>query len=180
MISDDEKELFKASMRNVKPLKSSSKVTLKKITPSPINAPRKIQHEDARWLLPYDKDDWLDSKDSLHFCKAGVQNKQIQRLKRNSAAIEARLDLHGRTAAEALSQLERFFDQCLARSLKWICIVHGKGLSSADGKPVIKNLVNQWLRKQTTVLAFQSAQPKDGGTGAVYVLLKSQRGKDSA
>ena len=51
-------------------------------------------------------------------------------------------------------------------------IVHGKGLRSRQGQPVLKVKVNHWLRQREEVLAFCSARPVDGGTGAVYVLLK--------
>ena len=50
-------------------------------------------------------------------------------------------------------------------------IVHGKGLGSGPRGPVLKGAVNVWLRNSAAVLAFSSARPVDGGTGALYVLL---------
>jgi DNA-nicking Smr family endonuclease len=54
-----------------------------------------------------------------------------------------------------------------------IRIIHGKGKRSRNNKgPVIKTKVNHWLRQRDDVLAFCSARPIDGGTGAIYVLLR--------
>jgi DNA-nicking Smr family endonuclease len=51
-------------------------------------------------------------------------------------------------------------------------IIHGKGLRSRHKGPVIKTKVNTWLRQRDDILAFCSARPVDGGTGAIYVLLR--------
>ena len=59
-----------------------------------------------------------------------------------------------------------------AAGKRCVRIVHGKGLSSEGKLPVLKVKVNSWLRQKDDVLAFCSARPQDGGTGAVYVLLK--------
>jgi DNA-nicking Smr family endonuclease len=50
--------------------------------------------------------------------------------------------------------------------------VHGKGYRSLDNQPVLKNNLNLWLRQHRDVQAFCSASPKDGGAGAVLVLLR--------
>ena len=50
--------------------------------------------------------------------------------------------------------------------------MHGKGLRSGPAGPVLKNSVQHWLSQWDEVLAFVSAQPRDGGSGALYVLLK--------
>jgi DNA-nicking Smr family endonuclease len=53
-------------------------------------------------------------------------------------------------------------------------IVHGKGWRSGPGGPVLKGLTDHLLRRRADVLAFASARPADGGTGAVLVLLKTR------
>ena len=65
-------------------------------------------------------------------------------------------------------------DECKTFDYRHVIIVHGKGFRS-QSKPVIKPLVNHWLKQADEVLAFCSAQPQDGGTGAVYVLLRKSR-----
>jgi len=69
--------------------------------------------------------------------------------------------------------LNTFISEVRNRGLRCIRIIHGKGYGSSNQGPVIKPLVNQWLRKKAEILAFCSARPVDGGTGAVYVLVKS-------
>ena len=61
--------------------------------------------------------------------------------------------------------------------MRCVCIVHGKGLHSVDGKAVLKSAVNDWLRKIDDVLAFCSAKNSDGGVGALYVLLRRSRAR---
>jgi DNA-nicking Smr family endonuclease len=84
---------------------------------------------------------------------------------------KATLDLHGYTSAEAAVHLQRFIQSAKAQGLRAIRVVHGKGHGSARG-PVLKAIVDRWLREFPDVLAFCSAQPQNGGTGAVDVLLR--------
>ena len=67
-----------------------------------------------------------------------------------------------------------FMQECRQFGYRHVIIIHGKGYRS-QGRPVIKPMVNRWLRQDDEVLAFCSARPKDGGTGAVYVLLRKTR-----
>ena len=73
---------------------------------------------------------------------------------------------------DAEHNLSRFISNQYKMNSKIILVIHGKS-GKDSSPPVIKNLVNSYLRQMPEVLAFYSAQPKDGGTGAVYVLLKS-------
>ncbi|HEX7233924.1 MAG TPA: Smr/MutS family protein, partial [Nitrosospira sp.] len=56
-----------------------------------------------------------------------------------------------------------------------IRVIHGKGLSSRNGEPVLKARVGSWLSQRDEVLAFCQAKPEDGGSGAVLVLLKGMK-----
>lgn len=96
----------------------------------------------------------------------------MRMLQRGAYAIQAEIDLHGMTVAEAKPRLQNFVERCAKNGKLCIRIVHGKGLGSGERGPVLKNAVNRWLRKWDVVLAFVSARQVDGGTGAVYVLLK--------
>jgi DNA-nicking Smr family endonuclease len=108
----------------------------------------------------------------LRFERPGLQKAYFKKLRSGKMPPEASLDLHGYTAEQARSALIQFLEYCSQQQLKVVCIVHGKGFGSSDKKAVIKPLVNKWLQEADEVLAFTSAQPRDGGTGAVYVLLK--------
>lgn len=109
------------------------------------------------------------------FARAGVQQRLLRRLARGQIAVEDDLDLHGMRVHEARDALARFFDECARRELRCVRIVTGKGLGSPGTAPVLKAQVDRWLRLLPQVLAFHSATARDGGTGAVYVLLRRQR-----
>jgi DNA-nicking Smr family endonuclease len=66
----------------------------------------------------------------------------------------------------------QFIAECRDRDLRCVRIVHGKGNGSPNSGPVLKGLLDGWLRRRRDVLAYVSARPVDGGTGAVYVLLR--------
>ncbi len=113
--------------------------------------------------------------DELSFCRPGLQKRVFQDLRRGRLEIEMELDLHGLTARHAHSVLEQFIRDCHKAHARCIRIIHGKGYGSEDRQPVLKQKVNYWLRQRQDVLAFCSATSRDGGTGAVYVLLRSAR-----
>jgi DNA-nicking Smr family endonuclease len=95
----------------------------------------------------------------------------LRRLRRGHYACREELDLHGLTQAEARSALTRFLAEALAHGHRCVRIIHGKGRGSGGRGPVLKSAVNGWLRRHDVVRAFASAPRRDGGTGAVYVLL---------
>jgi DNA-nicking Smr family endonuclease len=84
------------------------------------------------------------------------------------------LDLHGLRSEEARQLLAAFLNEALAKGLRCVCIVHGKGLRSENREPVLKRKVGNWLAQRDEVLAFVQARPEDGGSGAVVVLLKAK------
>lgn len=110
-------------------------------------------------------------EETLFFVRTGLQRKQIQKLKKGQIPIAASIDLHGMHFDEAFGALETFFFQCLGLGSpqRCFCIIHGKG----QGTPILKNLVNRFLKQQNQVLAFCSAPPSLGGAGATLVLIKS-------
>ncbi len=110
--------------------------------------------------------------DELSFTRPGIQKKLLRKLRRGQLPIGAELDLHGYVQKTARSVLSEFLQTSLRLDIRCVKIVHGKGYGSRQGKPVLKGKVNSWLRQCNEVLAFNSARPEDGGTGAVYVLLK--------
>ena len=108
----------------------------------------------------------------------------LQRLKRGEIAVQEELDLHGADAREAEQLLRAFLHDARQHGVGCVRIIHGKGLHGAasiasSGMPVLKNLVDRMLRHRADVLAFHSAPPAQGGTGAVLVLLAPRRLRSS-
>ncbi|RDB43904.1 DNA mismatch repair protein MutS [Halomonas sp. DQ26W] len=114
----------------------------------------------------------------LDFSLPDLPRRTCTQLKRGRIAWEAGLDLHGLTLDEARGELEEFLRDSAAGRMRCVLVVHGKAWGSTADYPVIKSHVNAWLREWPAVLAFCSALDADGGTGAVYVLLR-RRGEDA-
>ena len=173
-MTDDDDNLFRRLMSDAKPLKAEEKVAVRTTKPKP--KARFSRADDKAALdesLNVDIDDIEESSgEALRFKRASVGRTTMRMLTRGSYAIQAEIDLHGMTLAEAKPRLERFVQRCASNNKLCIRIVHGKGLGSGDRGPVLKKGVDRWLRKWDLVLAFVSARQVDGGTGAVYVLLK--------
>jgi len=114
----------------------------------------------------------VETGDELFFYREGLQQKLLKQLRRGQLSVTAELDLHGYIVAEARIALTEFLKDCRRHGDRCVRIVHGKGHGSQQKLPVLKNKVNAWLQQRDEILAFCSARPVDGGTGAVYVLLK--------
>ncbi|MCS6946469.1 MAG: Smr/MutS family endonuclease [Steroidobacteraceae bacterium] len=109
--------------------------------------------------------------DTVSYRRAGVQPAVVRKLRRGEYRIEAQIDLHGLSAGDARAALRRFLAEALARRLRSVRIVHGKGLRSGQRGPVIKRQTLAMLQQISAVQAYCSARAVDGGTGALYVLL---------
>lgn len=169
--NNEEDSIFLTEMAGVTPLKSDNRIKIKK---KPRVAPRR-EHEAA---YNFAIDDVFsdaemvdDCPEVLSYSRSGLQHKVLKNLRAGKHPVEHELDLHGLTVLQARHELLVFLGECEAVGVRHAIIIHGKGYRSKN-KPVIKPMLNRWLRSTENVLAFHSAQPKDGGSGAVYVLLK--------
>lgn len=105
----------------------------------------------------------------------GLDEKVLRKLHRGDWKVQGELDLHGLTQAQAKPQLEVFLRASRMKGLRCVRLIHGRGLHSPDQIAVLKQGVQRWLTAgllAKQVLAFCTAKPEDGGTGAVYVLLR--------
>jgi DNA-nicking Smr family endonuclease len=168
--SEDESRLFREAVRGVKPLKDSGR---HRHAPRP-PPPRPLQSEaDEQAALREMRDRPLpDVGEELSYRSGGIQDSVFRRLRRGAYRVGAELDLHGLRADEAKVAIVRFLAESQDRGARCVRIIHGKGLRSKGEGPVLKQRVDHWLRQRSDVLAFCSARREDGGTGAVYVLLR--------
>ena len=170
-ITDEEKKLFRQSQQSTTRLKPYGKVIhqqekiLPRITQN--NEPSDATELDIK--LDVAK---VSSETPLQFHRSGVQPRTIRQLRQGKLLPEATLDLHGATIIEAEALLDKFLKTALLRKKRVIHIIHGKGHTSKQQFPPLKNAVNAFLQRHPKVLAFSSTPISDGGTGAVYVLLK--------
>jgi DNA-nicking Smr family endonuclease len=164
---------FEALIGPVQPVKARRRVALRKAPPAP--HARFTRADDRAVLLESlsgsPDEVGLETGEELHFRRAHVPLKVLKDLKRGKYAIQDELDLHGLTANEARIMLRDFMKDVLLEGHRCVRIVHGKGLRSGPGGPVLKVKLNKWLPQWEQVLAFATAPARDGGTGALYVLL---------
>ena len=109
---------------------------------------------------------------------AGIDRASFDRLRRGQLPIEARLDLHGLTQAEAHRELTRFITTSDASGKRLVLVITGKGRPGSEGMGVLRQAVPRWLNEpglRGRILALTPAQPRDGGAGALYVLLRRKR-----
>ena len=178
MAEDDDRGLFRKTVGEVRRLATNGRVTPWRRRPRPV--PRQRLADDAQVRMDMLADDpefveEVETGDELLFSRSGVQHSVLRKLRRGQYAVDAELDLHGMVVSEARMALSAFLADCRASGARCVRIIHGKGLSSPGGKPVLKSRLNGWLQRCDDVVAFSSARPVDGGTGAAYVLLRSRR-----
>ncbi|KTD66817.1 DNA mismatch repair protein-like protein [Legionella steelei] len=175
-LSDEDKALFRESMRSVKPLtQQAKKVKVSQPKPAiPKKKPPQPTQEKKTYYLSDMIVDTVLSETILSYMHPSLSNQRFKALRTGQIPWEARLDLHGLKSENARDTLCQFIQTQAENDKRCILIIHGKG-GYLGAPPVIKNLLNRWLPQLDEVLAFHSALPKDGGSGAVYVLLKRKR-----
>ncbi|MGB9600939.1 MAG: Smr/MutS family protein, partial [Myxococcota bacterium] len=170
-----EEELFKKEMEGVKRLHYPNKIPRKREPKPPdmYSEDEEIMHR----LIDRDIKFWIN--DTVEYIE-GYNIKDydpnvLKKLKRGEIAYQDFLDLHGKTKDEAKILVKNFIERSRRTGLGCVLIVHGRGMHSRDYIPVLKEALVGWLSSKATgrhILAFCSAKPKDGGTGAIYVLLR--------
>jgi DNA-nicking Smr family endonuclease len=108
---------------------------------------------------------------------AGVDRRTVERMRRGKLPIDARLDLHGSYQDAAQADLNAFIASCAATGCRTVLVITGKG-SVREGGGVLRRRLPDWLNGSACrphVLAFATARPEHGGSGAFYVLLRRRR-----
>jgi DNA-nicking Smr family endonuclease len=171
----EEVRVFRAAVRDVTPLPTPADLPQGTALPRP-RARRRVLEAESLGDVAVTADapgaGAPGATDPLSFRRAGVRDQTLRQLRRGRYPVEAELDLHGLSQAAARDYLAEFIASSRHAGLRCVRVVHGKGYRSGARGPVLKIAVNTWLRRHTDVLAFTSARVIDGGTGAVYVLLR--------
>lgn len=114
----------------------------------------------------------MEVGEELSFLRDGYPPKLLRQLKRGQFSVQDDLDLHQMNAAAAQVSIIEFLAEAQKAGIRCVRIIHGKGLRSKAAGPVLKMLTDRMLRRRDDIIAFASARPALGGTGAVVVLLK--------
>lgn len=172
-ISGDDTALFREAMQDVKPLTKTGKVILSRSEcnpPAPVDTSALPAAQDhlfaGGWQLAAEGDEWS-------FVRPGLQRYTLKKLRRGYWPVQDELDLHGFNRNEAHRALIVFLNGVILLRYRCVRVIHGRGLSSENRKPVLKERVGSWLIQLDAVLAFCQARPEQGGSGAVLVLLRN-------
>jgi len=171
-LSEEDSALFRQSIGKVKSVKKDTLLLKPDKKPRPVPKSEVIERENPLQNgieLSLEK---LSHEDKLSFIVPGLQKNVLRKLRKGYFGLDADIDLHGLTSQKAKQQLINFLHHCIENGCRCVHIIHGKGYRSPDNHPILKNDINVWLRQHKDVLAFCSTPPKNGGTGAVFVLLK--------
>lgn len=162
---------FREQMRGVIPLPPDGRVHFTPARPSPNPQQRRdppFMPADANvfasWFDEQATDaEWLDN---------GTPRDTLKKLRQHHWPLAGWLDLHGHDRDEAQTRLALFLHQSVQKGWRCVCVIHGQGYGSAAGAPVLRPMVRAQLARHPDVLAYCAAPPRDGGDGALLVLLR--------
>ncbi|MBY5991900.1 DNA endonuclease SmrA [Ferrimonas balearica] len=176
-MKSEDTSLFAEAMSDVVPLKATEVVA--QGGPAPVTEAQLARRAAAEAETVPQKDgltleavEPVDPDDVIGWTRGGMQHGVYKNLRLGKYAVDARLDLHGHTVAEARRALLQFIRDCLENDIRSALVLHGKGLNSKPFRGVLKSYVAAWLPNCPEVLAYHSALKQHGGTGAVYILLR--------
>ena len=179
---EDDAALLAKVFRDVTPL-PGRRINAKAKTAAPPKPT--VKRIKTRSAPPPQKPRRPDLVELTHGSAPGVDKRTAQRLKRGKLEVEARLDLHGHTQATGHRALEAFIDGDHGARKRCVLVITGKGYNDGprDGPGgrsvgVLRQAVPKWLNQspiREKVLSFTHAAPADGGSGALYILLKRKR-----
>ena len=173
---EDDAALFRSAIGEVTPMRPVETPVTGKPRPKP--RARMAEQDESQALGEFARllrsSGPLDAGDVASYRRENLPARMFQRLKRGQYSVQDELDLHGATVVQAETLLRQFLLEAHAHEHGCVRIIHGKGLQSDGGAPILKNLVDRLLRQRNDVLAFHSAPAGQGGTGAVLVLLANR------
>ena len=181
-VAKQEAGLFRSALGGVKKIPESNRYVPN--APPGVNVtikpqkPRTQAEDDAAVLREslsdaFEVDHLLDDDPSLSFTRAGIGSDVVRKLRKGAWPVQDELDLHGMRRDTARDQLGDFLSRAAKRKLRCVCVIHGKGLGSAGGEPVLRSMVHSWLEQKDDVIAFCAANVDGRSHGALLVLLKS-------
>ncbi|CAE6688125.1 Smr/MutS family protein [Candidatus Nitrotoga fabula] len=170
--SPDSDLLFQQAMEGVTPLPSLNRVAAIK----PVHqAPARNNPQVTRSLIPDNLSDSFAEEEvaPTEFLRSGMPKMILRKLRRGHWQIQDILDLHGYNKDAARKRLLEFLYDAVGRKLRFVCVIHGKGWQMNGREGLLKSHVRHWLPQHPDVLAFSEAPRNAGGSGAVWVLLRT-------
>jgi len=192
--ADDDPEAFRRATRSVTPLKQSGRRAAAPVQPSgapqrgtsspglaPISPAIAMRRAAAmgetaaradRGVSDGTEVAHLLSEGGTAFVRSDAAPDTARNLRRGQWPAGAELDLHGLRVEQARHAVLSFLNECLEHGIRCVRIVHGKGYGSQGLEPVLKDKVHTWLVQKSEVMAFSQASEREGGAGALLVLMR--------
>ena len=171
-ISSEEEELFRKAMQELAiiPQEEDHKV------PLPAAPKISLQVKESKQPITH-KDEEAETSEigpltSLFHTQKRVPQKITRKIKAGKLPLCGTIDLHGLTWQEARAELDDVISHLAGSTERCLLVIHGKAHGTVLGKATLKTMVYRYLKSHPRVLVISSAHPKDGGLGAVYVLLE--------
>jgi DNA-nicking Smr family endonuclease len=186
-MAEQEAKLFSSAIGGVKKLPESNRFVPNaapgiNVRVKPAARVFRSQAEDDAAVLreslsdQFEVDHLLEDDPSLSFSRAGIGPDVVRKLRKAYWPVQDELDLHGLRRDGAREAIGDFLHKAGKRKLRCVCVIHGKGLGSAGGEPVLRSMVHSWLEQKDEVIAFCAANVDGRSHGALIVLLKSAIG----
>ena len=162
-LKDEDRSIWRAAMRGVKPLQPAEKVAEESPKPA------------SRTVSSRVRPDWRRDNAKSSASPGTIDRRTLTRIKRGELAIDVRLDLHGLTQEAAHRALVRFIATSAGGGARLALVITGKG---RGGEGVLRTAVPRWLAEppmRGRILAVTPAAANHGGAGALYILLRRSR-----
>lgn len=172
---EDDLALFREAVRGAVPISGEPRISLGSKAAPPVPVQAMLDDYEALDELrqtTVTAESALDTGEEPSFIRTGLSPLLLRKLRRGHWVPERELDLHGATRTEARELLAQFLKECVRRRARCVRVIHGKGLGSKNGAPVLRARVRVWLAHREEVLAYCQPPPTMGGSGALMVLLK--------
>jgi len=188
-LSEEDQKLWDMIKQSAEPLHAVSYAP-----PAPAIQPKRPMVKTPRLIKPFNMhgrseprlrfDLASDPMQPLTRAPQALDKRTHERLRKGKKSPEARIDLHGMTAAQAHGVLRDFILSSHARGLRLVLVITGKGSTTRDEigimptrNGVLRHALPQWLGTpdmHPMILQISAAHMRHGGGGAYYVYLKKK------
>ncbi len=176
LLSNDnltENNTFLTAVKDVIPLSGKSRITYCR--------PTKWTRTDITSLTTNKKPikfNIVKKEEQLEGHIEGFDKKLFAQLQSGLFRPKTTLDLHGFNIQQAFYTVVKFLHTAYITGQQPALIISGRGKNSPQGIPVLKEKLYEWVTQEPlkrVILAFCTAHARDGGAGAIYILLRKYK-----
>lgn len=178
-LDGDEADSFAKAMQGVKPVDDSRGRALAPPAPQPPVRHKSVERDYLAEFTEGKYEFALEyTEEFFEGHVMGMDPLVVAKLRAGQYSPEMHIDLHGMNSEQAYEALLAFVKSAYNQGRRNLIVVTGRGKNSPGGLSVLRQNMHDWLTREPlrrVVLAFCTAQPKDGGAGALYVMLRKYK-----